>query len=411
MSNSPALRQPPEEATNAVRPGFCLPAYFYEDEARFDLDQQVMRENTWFLAGHVSQIPAHGDYFLFDFARESIIIMRSRDGSVNAFYNVCRHRGSRICNDHQGQMKLLTCPYHAWTYDTDGRLIGSPSMPPSFQKEQGGLIRCHIGLCEGLIFVNLAQGEPPAFESFVSRIRPFIANYQLSGAKLIAGETLSCPANWKLVVENFAECYHCLNAHKELVRTHDVKTIELYNSESAEAKAWLERIRRLGFPTAPLMDGPASDHLQAAACMKIGRDEALSGGKTARPMGPRLGNLAEWSGSWQVVAFNPMCQLGCYDDHVILFSFIPRGARSTDCRMAWLVRGDAVEGRDFSRDEITYMWHHTMAEDKTICANNQLGVASTAYRPGPYSTVESRAAETTEWYLRHFVNSPDQSNA
>ena len=329
--------------------------------------------------------------------------MRTKSGQVKAFYNVCRHRGSRVCLEQQGSKKLIVCPYHGWSYDSDGRLIGSPNMPSGFDKNEHGLVTCHVEVSDGLIFINLAREEAPDFDNIVNRLRPYLVPYQLSRTKAVAQEIFPCPANWKLVIENFAECYHCLNSHKDLMKIHDIDAISLYESNCDEAKQWFARAKGAGLITVPLSDKPTDPRLQLALCLKL-KGDAVSGGKTGKMIAPLLGDMSEPSGSWMRLAFNPLSQVGCYDDHVVMFSFVPRGPLTTDCIVTWLVREDAVEGKDFDIDEITGMWKHTFPEDKTICANNQLGVMSSAYSPGPYSIVENLAAVSTEWYIHHFVD-------
>ena len=390
-----------ERARAAVLPGHSLPAYYYESAGRYARDMAIMRETSWFLAGHASRIPDAGDYFLIDIDNESIIVIRARGGAIRAFYNVCRHRGSRVCLERSGHARLMVCPYHAWTYDADGQLVGAPDMPAWFDKAEYGLKPCHVDTAGGLIFISLARGAAPGFEDFTTRMKPFMALYKPENTKIVALDHLSCPANWKLVVENFAECYHCTPSHKEYGRVHDLAAMMSYTPETEGG--WMQRLKASGVWREGVLDGPSSPHLQAGMQMHIGRG-ALSGGRTGKPMAPRLGDLPEWTGIWTAVVFNPMSQVAFYDDHIILFTFIPRGPTETDCLLAWLVRDDAVEGQDYDPDEVAYMWRHTIAEDKTICANNQLGVASAAYQPGPYSSTETRAVETVEWYLRHFVD-------
>ena len=146
---------------------FSLDQEFYINQHIFDLDVKNIFSKQWVFVGHVSRIPKFGDYFLFNIGKESIIIIRDKNGSVHAHYNVCRHRGSHICLENEGNTKALICPYHAWTYNLDGSLRGARLMEKGFDKTQWHLHACNVKIFEGLIFINLSE-NPNSFEEFIS---------------------------------------------------------------------------------------------------------------------------------------------------------------------------------------------------------------------------------------------------
>ena len=133
---------------------FSLDQEFYVNQDIFDLDIKNIFSKQWVFVGHISRIPNHGDYFLFNIGKESIIIIRDNDNSVHAHYNVCRHRGSQICLENEGNAKVLTCPYHAWSYNLDGSLRGARLMEKGFNKDEWHLHKCHSKIFEGLIFIK-----------------------------------------------------------------------------------------------------------------------------------------------------------------------------------------------------------------------------------------------------------------
>src|SRR5262249_55609395 len=149
-----------------------------------------------------------GDYFTWNVAGEPLVFVRGDDGQVHALYNVCRHRGSLVCNQERGNARALVCPYHQWVYDTDGTLLSARLMGEGFDTAPWSLHRAHVRVCEDLIFVCLAD-QPPAFEPIERDIRPFLAPYQFTKAKICKTVELEVRANWKLIAENFRECYHC----------------------------------------------------------------------------------------------------------------------------------------------------------------------------------------------------------
>ena len=136
--------------------GKTLPQDFYTDSNIFSEEMKRIYFKQWLMVDHISRIPNPGDYFVFDAEKESIIVIRGRDNEVRAFYNVCTHRGSRICLDEEGSKKLLVCPYHAWSFSAEGELKAARFMPEDFKKEEWGLRECHLKIYEGLVFINLS---------------------------------------------------------------------------------------------------------------------------------------------------------------------------------------------------------------------------------------------------------------
>lgn len=150
-----------------------------------------------------------------------MIVIRNRAGEVNAFYNVCRHRGSRVCLESAGSKRVLTCPYHSWSYDLDGNLRSANLMPADFDPSTVRPARVHVGVFEGLIFLNFSDSAPPDLETFVAPFRDLLRSHGLRNTKVAGRKLYPTAANWKLVVENFFECYHCNSAHPTYCSVHD----------------------------------------------------------------------------------------------------------------------------------------------------------------------------------------------
>ncbi|HLB07146.1 MAG TPA: Rieske (2Fe-2S) protein, partial [Alphaproteobacteria bacterium] len=146
------------------RPGFALDQAFYNDPEIYRCDLERFLFRHWLCVGHASRIPDPGDYFLFDVAEESVIIVRRENGSIGALANVCRHRGSRVRYEAAGHAKVFVCPYHGWGYNLDGSLRAARHMPEGFERSAYGLKSIHLRLAEGLIFVNLSDA-PIGFEA------------------------------------------------------------------------------------------------------------------------------------------------------------------------------------------------------------------------------------------------------
>src|SRR5690606_19772942 len=216
-----ALVKPaPDAVIAAQRPGFSLEQPFYCSEDFFRLDMDCVLSRKWLLVDHVSRIPNPGDYFLFEIGSESIIVVRTAEGRVNAFFNVCRHRGSRICLDAEGNRRTLSCPYHAWVYNLDGSLRTARLMPEGFDASTYNLHPCHVRVYHGLIFLCLSPGDPPDFDALYGGFARTLDFHGFADAKVAVRRNYPNAANWKLVVENFIECYHCAPAHREYCEVH-----------------------------------------------------------------------------------------------------------------------------------------------------------------------------------------------
>jgi len=392
-----------------ARRGYSLQRPFYCDDAVFQADMERVIGRKWIVAGHVDRIRNKGDYFLFKIGQESIIIVRSDDSTVNAFYNVCRHRGSLICLKPQGRVARLTCPYHAWSYGLDGALLAARLMPADFSRQDNGLHRCHVQVFYGLIFINLSDQAPVDFNTTFADLAPYLDFHGLATAKIAHAESYPTTANWKLIVENFVECYHCAPAHPEFCSMHPPEALIAFGAgpssgpvEAVEKylpalKAWEARAATLGRPLGSVDDGPESSHLQRT--IREGYEtETADGRPAASLMGKRLG----FDQGRMYLSFSPFTQLVATNDFAVLFLFTPRSTMATDVDLYWLVDGKASEV-DVKR--MIWGWDETTKQDKEITENNQAGILSKEYRPGRYSEHERRVVTFQQWYLAQFGHS------
>jgi Rieske 2Fe-2S family protein len=392
------------------RIGYSLQRQFYCDDAVFAADIDQVFGRKWIVAGHVDRVRNKGDYFLFRVGDESIIIVRSDESTINAFYNVCRHRGSLICTKPQGRVARLTCGYHAWSYGLDGALLAARLMPADFNKGDNGLHRCHIRVFYGFIFINLSDEAPVDFDAAFAELSPYLDFHGFVGAKIAHTQSYPTAANWKLIVENFVECYHCAPAHPEFCSMHPPEALIAFgagpSSGPAEAvekylptlKAWEARAASLGRPIGAVDDGPESSHLRLLLQRTIreGYDSETEDGRPASSlMGKRLG----FDQGRMYLSFSPFSQLVATNDFAVLFLFTPRSTLHTDVDLYWLVDGNATEV-DVKR--MIWGWDETTKQDKKITENNQAGILSKHYQPGRYSEHERRVVTFQQWYLAQF---------
>jgi phenylpropionate dioxygenase-like ring-hydroxylating dioxygenase large terminal subunit len=379
--------------------GHPLAQIFYSDPDIFrrDLDRMVLRH--WLCAGHVSSVPTIGDFFLLEIANESAIIVRGEDGELRALVNVCRHRGSRVCRERSGNTRVLICPYHAWTYGIDGKLRAARHMAEPFDKTRHGLKQIPLRVIEGLIFVTFAE-EPLGLSKVEEVLRCGYGPYDWAGAKVAHRETYPIEANWKLAVENYVECYHCAPSHPEYARLH---ANEQPRAKIAELNARMdERAAALGL-TIPNQDHwalAAEKDEEAAYCVRYAmRSGAVTGSPDGQAVAPLMGAFKGYDGGSTFIHVGPASFFLAYPDHGLIYRFIPRTVQRSELEVIWLVRGEAREGVDYDLGKLTWLWKVTSDADKRIIEDNQRGVNSRYYEPGPFSVMESQERRFIEWYL------------
>ena len=395
----------------AEQPDISLEQPFYCDDSVFERDMSAVFHRQWILVGHVSQIPEPGSFFLIDVGNESIIVVRESATEVNAFFNVCRHRGSRVCLQQHGKTRLLVCPYHAWSYALDGSLKSARLMPENFDANEFALHRCHLEIFEGLIFLNLSPTVPPSVEMLFGSYRPLALQQGVARAKVAATRSYPTGANWKLVVENFIECYHCAPAHPEYCAVHSkLKLLARgagYGSGPADAEAefapvqdaWIEYSRSLGHLNDDARGGSAETGEYTASRTLINEgfvSETIDGNPACSRL---MGTFKEYDGGITYLVFNDFSYVFGFNDFAVLIRFTPRSAMQTDVEFTWLVDEQAEEGRDYDPERMIHVWDVTTKQDKRITEDNQAGILSARYTPGPYSIQEKNLPRFKQWYL------------
>jgi glycine betaine catabolism A len=195
-----------------------MPREFYTSADILAEESEKIFARQWHCVGRASAIPRPGDFVLRDVAGESLIVVRGRDGELRALFNVCRHRGTRLCREASGQFsETIQCPYHAWTYTTDGRLLGAPHMQesPGFSKADHALHAAALAQWEGFVFVNIGD-DPEPFERWFAPMLRRLERFNLPTLTVGHRVRYEVKANWKLVFQNYSECLHCPMIHPEL---------------------------------------------------------------------------------------------------------------------------------------------------------------------------------------------------
>lgn len=381
-------------------PGHSLLQPFYLSPEIYRLDVERVLRRHWNVAGHVSSIPNTGDYLVCDFDVDSAIVVRHADGSVRAHANVCRHRGSRLCSTEHGHLQgnAIRCPYHSWTYNLDGSLRKAPWAGDGIDTATLGLVALPVEVCQGLIFVAFGD-DPLDFADVRTAFDAALGEFGWSAAAVAHRERYVIPANWKLALENQVECYHCVPAHPEFARVHSMA------QQGSEGAASTVRDRWAGTEVRGELSFTSDNALNA------GHRTGSEGGEPVAPlMGP------ERSIGRFVVAYAGICNhFLAYADHGCIFRYEPLAPETTALSVTWLVSPTARAGIDYELDRLTWMWRVTAAADVRIVGDNARGVASSAYRPGPYvAAIEPKTARLTAWYLAQIaavVDTPAHTDA
>lgn len=380
--------------------GRALAQAFYTDADIYARDIEAIFLKSWLYAGHISEIPKVGDYFLFELAGESVIIMRGNNGEINAIVNVCRHRGSKICLESRGCTKKLVCRYHAWVYELDGALRSAPHMATDFDKTGLSLKRIHCELLDGMIYVNFAD-EPAPFDYIRDGLSDCLRPYRLDKASVAHRQTYPIKANWKLSVENYTECYHCAPSHPEYSRGHSLARPGARESEMMEqVMACAEDCGLSDKAVSHLYEdaeGFGADCFYERYPMWRGHK---TGSRDGQPVAPLMGEIKGYDGGTSDFQAGPVTFALAYCDYVVIYRFTPVSLQESECDITWLVNGDAEEGKDYNKDELTWLWDVTTAADKRIIEYNSQGVNSRFYRPGPLSMMEVFTGDFHRWYLQ-----------
>jgi len=382
------------EQLDARKPDHCLPQGLYTDPRAFDFDLEAVYARSWLMAGLECELPTPGSYLAFNVGTWPVLVVRDKAGAIRAFHNSCRHRGSILCQPGHGSSPKLVCPYHRWTYDLDGSLFAAGRMPEHFDKREHGLRPIALRRVGGVIFVCLAD-DPPRFDDFGDAFANYAGPLDFTQLKLAATDLLVEEANWKLVMENARECYHCPTGHPELGTSFPVHMVRHFDTHrNPDGPSFAEQMDAAGLPHAAI---EGTWWQLARFALNPGTSSISMDGQpvSAKPLtmlnGGNVGSL-RW-------AIDPHIFAHATGDHVFVFSCMPVGPRETHVFSRWYVHKDAVEGVDYQLDALKELWLKTNMQDKELAENNQRGILSPGFVPGPYSLeAEALVARFADWY-------------
>lgn len=372
---------------------------FYTSSEVFETDLSRIWYQNWLFAAPACELPKAGSYVTYNVGRYSVIIVRGNDQEIRAFHNTCRHRGSVICKAARGNNPKLVCPYHQWTYELDGRLLFAKDMGSNFDVSQYGLKTVHCRNVAGLIYICLAD-EAPFFDSFAEAAAAYLAPHDLANSKVAYSSAIVDKGNWKLVWENNRECYHCSGNHPALCRTYPEDPSTSGNNGSNGLSHLLnEHITRCENAGARSVFSLDPDGFwRFIRIPLLGKAESYTmDGKTAVA---KPNSFFPFRDAGALLKFHyPSTWNHFLADHSVIFRVTPISAMETEVCTKWLVHKDAVEGVDYDVKRLTEVWTATNEEDRIVVEDNQKGIMSLSYEPGPYSpTQEGGVIQFVNWY-------------
>lgn len=382
-------------------PGWTLEQPFYLDEDIFAFERNNWMSRQWMLMAHIAELPTKGSHIVRDLFDESIVIVRAGDEDVRAYFNVCTHRGSRLCKT-DGRAPLLVCPYHAWSFKLTGELQSRADIPADVDPTTLGLHPAPVHLVEGLVFCALPGDSLPDPVPAFDALAPALRQHGIKRARIAARKSYPTNANWKLVLENAFECYHCRNAHPEYTGANGHVQVTGMR-DPAKAEAWAEELtgwqggiaQTAGFDM-KLREPGALDRMAYSMTRHPIGSGRLSLSRDGAPVSALMGDFAEYDGGETQFRLGRLSFASAANDYVTLVQIQPRSAQQTDMVLTWLVDGDADPALDV--DAVQWMWDVTTVQDKRIIEDNAAGVRSGAYRPGPYTALEGETAAFVRTY-------------
>ena len=349
--------------------GKTLPSHYYYDPDIYELEKERIFYRSWLFVAHSSNLPQPGDYVVRTIGDESIVITRDREMRVHAFYNVCRHRGSRLCTQAQGHAQggALTCGYHGWTYGMNGDLVAIPKEMylDDLPKDNYPLYRVPVEVWQGLIFISL-DPDPETFVADFGALNPVLLRYGLPGLKSGGVNYYDVDSNWKEIWENASECGHCPGVHPELCEVVPIYKTGLTGRDSVEGTLLLDQtMTATGRTNQPMLKGLAQEDM--------GRFRSVS-------VYPNV-----------VLAFQP--------ESVATIVMWPDGPNRTKITNEFFFDAEVVDSPDFDPSDTIEFWDLFNKQDFGVCELAHQGVKSRAHKQGVLGPTEPHVVTFDNWVI------------
>ncbi len=350
-----------------------LPARYYTDPEWFAAEMEHIFSAMWISAGRIDHMPSRGSFLRRDVAGASVLIVGDGRRGARAFYNVCRHRGTRLCTADTGAFAgSIQCPYHGWTYDLDGRLIGAPQMDEveGFRRDDHPLRSVACEVWDGHVFISFAASPAP-LAAQLGELPARFAPWRMRELRMVRRVEYDVEANWKLIVQNYNECLHCPIIHPMLNRMHHY----------------------LGASNVP----STGTYCGGAMGFKDGIETLSVDGRRRRAPLPGLGPAERVVVNY--FALYPNFLLTLHPDYMVTVTIWPQTPGRTRLISEWHFHPDEIARPGFVYEDAVEFWDVTNREDWAICERSQQGISSRGYTPGPYSNREKQLWEFDQFVL------------
>ncbi len=350
-----------------------LPSSWYRDPDIYRIEKERIFCREWIAVAREEEVPEPGDHRVLDVLGESVLLVRNREGSLRAFYNVCRHRGAQLCRPDDrrepapGRVALpggvaggrIVCPYHQWSYDLDGHLVGAPHLgaATAFDRRAFGLHPVGVDTWGGFVFLHLTPAESRPLETQLGGIPDRLRRYPLADLKIGASRHYEVAANWKIICENYNECYHCAGVHPELC-----SVVPAFREGGADLD-WTRGV--------PHRDGAYT---------------FTTTGTTARRAFPGLDADEQVRHKGELAYPNLFLSVAC--DHVAAFILRPRGPDRTDITCHFLFERHELSKAAFDPADAVDFWDLVNRQDWTVCEVVQTGIAARVHEHGWFAPME-----------------------
>ena len=362
-----------------------LPAHWYYDPAHYQRELKAVWYRDWVCVGREESLQRSGDYFVAPIGSQQLIVTRANDRGLRAFENSCRHRGSLLCRESSGRFRnnRIVCPYHTWTYSTEGELLATPGKFPTddFENENYSLYSVHVDTWRGFIFVNLAVEPATSLLDFLGSEPDYLQNWPLEDLHTVHQETISVACNWKVFWENYSECYHCPRIHPELCKVMPVYKKAVF--DASDLPGW----------------EPAYDGDTGSGAVGNGARSWTLDGEISLPLidGPTAEEIERGVIFSSVVG--SMYVVG-HPEYVRSVRIVPNGPESTNLVVDWLLPKSSEVADKSCLEPIIELARLVIQQDGDICEVNQQGMHSRSFEQGTLVPQEYELWDFHQWLRR-----------
>jgi glycine betaine catabolism A len=339
-----------------------LPGRAYHEQAILDWERESILRRDWVIVGREDEAREPGTYFTTELDGEPLIVVRARDNVLRAFYNVCRHRGTAVVEEPCGTAVRFQCPYHAWIYDLEGKLVRAKHTDDldDFTFDEYSLVPVGCATWQGFVLLNLDPDAAP-LATQLGDLDEHLARFDFTTLEPARTMTYEVAANWKFIAENYSECYHCPPLHPQLNKLTPYDVGGDYAPDGAWQGGWMQLVD--GAETMALDGGQGSRHGRPAICGMTAEDER------------RIFYYVVW----------PTAFLSIHPDYLLVHRLIPVAPDRTTVICQLLFEPDTMARPDFDPSDAVAFWDLTNTQDWHVCELQQRGTKSRSWVSGRYS--------------------------